>query len=70
MARRSGEVSLTEAAGMLECHRDTVYKWAKEARSGGDGPLEYARQDFTGRWWLDKQEIRALIEDAKNRDYV
>lgn len=62
MAAREGEISISTAATVLECHVDTVTRWAKRAMAGERTRLGYVRRDVTGHYWLSRDEVHQLCE--------
>lgn len=58
MPAQPAELSARRAARLLGCHVQTVYNWCKAGR------LETARIDVTGHYWIQRDEIEALMREA------
>lgn len=71
-ARRSGEVSASEAAEIVGAHVQTVHTWAKEALSGGESPIpaEAVRKDWVGRYWLERAAVEQVPDRLRVEDYI
>lgn len=66
--RRVGELSITEAAELLEVHEDTVRRWAQSAVSGEWSRLPSARVDVVGRYWIPRDDVHALLEQNRQKN--
>lgn len=72
LARQTGEVSISEAAEILGCHRDTVLRWVQETVSGRPGKIQAVRRDIVGRYWLRREEVaqlRRMSDEGLLRDF-
>lgn len=70
MARRDGELSIREAARLLEVHEDTVRAWCRAAVASASpslaGRLRGAvRRDAVGYYWVQKQRIEELADQVE-----
>jgi hypothetical protein len=63
--RREGEVSISEAALMVEVHVDTMREWAKNALVGMPSRLRLVRRDVVGRYWLDRTEVLRIAHESE-----
>lgn len=68
MARRQGETSVSDTFTVLECSRDTVYRWIHRRLRGQASPLKEVRRDITGRYWLQQDDIKRLIGEMNAAD--
>ena len=50
------EISMTEAIGILNVSRQSIYKYVKK------GYLTMAKNEFTGRVHFDREEVKKLKE--------
>lgn len=68
--RRTGELSINEAAEMLEVHPDTVRNWAQRALSGSTSRLQQVRIDVTGRYWIALSDVRHILKLAAESNAI
>ena len=59
--RRPGELCVREAAAHLEVHERTVRRWAQAALAGEPSQLSHVRRDITKHYWIDEQDVRAIL---------
>lgn len=64
--RTRGKVSPSRVAQMLNVHRNTVYKWCKQAVSGKPTVLTKVTQnELTGYYWVELSEVLAVQKRQK-----
>lgn len=64
-SKQPGEVSIREAAGIIGAHPSTIRRWAEAAACREPSPLEYARRDYFGRYWISMAELEVLSSRGK-----
>jgi hypothetical protein len=65
LGKRREELSISRAAELLEAHEDTVRRHAQRAAEGDQTarfPREAVRQDWSGRWWIQRTEIDRQLQ--------
>lgn len=65
--RKSGKVSPSRVAQILNVHRNTVYKWCKQAVSGKPTVLRKVTQnELTGYYWIELAEVLVVQKRQKS----
>lgn len=62
MGRKRGEVGVTRASQDLGCCEETVRRHIKQ------GKITTARREYSGRYYMQRSEIRELVDRANNFD--